>query len=382
MQARVLTRASPEIASAANDDATQSAAPEPEVTERVVVGIFRIPLFASKATAVSGRPTVLGRLLGLSPPSRRRTASPQGLTAQTARAYILQQTIRMLNARDPTDSTSLIQLWLTHIRPELVKEFGEGLIDANSEFLLELLSNHVTNPSGASSSVAAAAAVNDASSAGDASQQPDAAEVSRTSSGESSAPDYPFGADPQSAVYVYRDTAGKDGQRQLDAALAAAQAAWAAEKRRRRAVEQTSSQLPLLVGSGQAHDGMSISVNEASDGGEATESMQDGIAALSAARAGRTPGSPSSTAKAAARAHRAALEKHAKDSLAAAEEAWAAEKKRHEAKQAKVAENLGLQHNRALGGRVVQRQRTALLEPSADPEPNRPWFGGGTVGDQ
>ena len=88
--------------------------------------------------------------------------------------------------------------------------------------------------------------------------------------------------------------------------------------------------------------------------------------------------SPSNDAKQAAKVHQAELERKARDTLAAAEEAWAAEKRRHAANIAAQQRHdgpPGLQHHRSAGGRVIQRH-VEVGKPSEDPEPNRPWFGG------
>lgn len=352
MQARVLTRAArPTSASSASissqePDRDPSEADAEAETERVVLGIIRIPNLSDKVDRTSSsRASMLGRFFGgKSPPTRRsRNPNGQGLTAQTARAYILQQAINMLTALDPTDTTSVIHVWLSQIRPQLVKEFGEGLIDANNEFLLELVSNHnvsQNDPVVITESVGG---------------HPGGIEAGKDDRG----------VDPNSGAYVYIDTASEAGQRHLDAALSAAQSAWAAEKSRRRATELLTYGSPEPDGS--PHDVQeSISVNDGPTDGES-----QGVPSFGK--------STEVDAKAAARAHRLALEAHAKEALASAEEAWRAEKKLYEAKHAKVGEKPGLQHSRILGGRVVQRQRTALMEASSDPEPNRPWFGGASA---
>eukprot|EP00038_Savillea_parva_P019117 m.26552 g.26552 ORF g.26552 m.26552 type:complete len:631 (-) comp4324_c0_seq1:60-1952(-) len=403
MQARVLTRraaanrASVEMYDGEEEEEVD---PGPEITERVVVGIFRIPLFRDKdSTRKVAKSSVLDRLFGSGKsPLPPRTRSPHDLTAQTARAYILQQTIHLLNAREASDSKSIIQSWLTDIQPALVREFGEGLVNANSEFLLELLSYHASedtvsgttttnreaSPTGAvQTDTGARSSMDGAVSTLHASDKDGAGSNVVLSSSAASA-DGVSNTDPHSSAYVFIDNEGADGQRQLDAALSAAQAAWAAEKQRRRVKESSSGQLPGLVGSMHSSVSPGSSVNEGPHG--ATDGSGDVVGAGAAAytsrrsRRGTAPPSPGTQAKAAAKAHRAALEKHAKDTLAAAEEAWAAEKRLHEAKTAQRDEKRGLHHHRARGGRVVQRQRSTLLEPSDEPEPNRPWFGGSSGG--
>jgi hypothetical protein len=161
---------------------------------------------------------------------------------------------------------------------------------------------------------------------------------------------------------VYVDQGYSDAQKRLEAQLKAAQAAWAAEKSRRRATEHLAPPPSL--------------------GRERSLNMEASIATFATrGKKGKkkSPSSPSTVAKLAAKAHQAEAERKARDTLAAAEEAWAAEKRRHAANLAAQQQRHdgppGLQHHRSAGGRVMQR-RIELGKASDDPEPNRPWFGG------
>jgi hypothetical protein len=115
---------------------------------RRVVGIIRIPNLEERPVKKAGRSSALGRFLFRSGEGSGGTSTgggqdTMGLTAQTARAYIIERTIRMLNeAGADSPATPPIETWLRRVQPVLVKEFGETLVDANSEFLLELLSNY------------------------------------------------------------------------------------------------------------------------------------------------------------------------------------------------------------------------------------------------
>lgn len=164
MQARILTRPalSDEGDEVVCDDEDEEHQGSHEYTRRVV-GVIRIPNLEERPARKGGRPSsVLGRLFGSSDGGVGNGVGagldPLSLTAQTARAYILERSIRMLNeAGTESPGTPAIETWLRRVQPVLVKEFGEGLVEANSEFLLELLANYSTSTSSLTASVDSAA---------------------------------------------------------------------------------------------------------------------------------------------------------------------------------------------------------------------------------
>eukprot|EP00041_Stephanoeca_diplocostata_P014966 m.283172 g.283172 ORF g.283172 m.283172 type:complete len:711 (+) comp19871_c0_seq7:211-2343(+) len=246
------------------------------VTDTVVMGLFWLPVSKSSAdpecASSRDRPAAkragvrasalaaVGRMFGRGTGGNE---TPQGRdAAQTARAVVLDRAVTLWQK---CRSLYIAQEWLDVVRPTLVKEFGENLVGENDVFLRELMSSYEQS------------VVGDRGTRG-CTQHPDLHIADGGGFELGISPEFSLTED--GPKYVYHDTEGEDSQGVRHSALQAAQAAWEAEKQRRRATHGSSDVLAkvtpeLSTGSGINEDNGGSSADMAAHGADSEDPGRD-----------------------------------------------------------------------------------------------------------